>query len=103
MSLRQRSNHFIVVIKEEVAGDEVADDKLDKEVRQYLSSHASLNVNDHWFEQKLFNGLPLLKNRGFHSSPLFGVEVEQIEVDIMTLAHVPVYNTQLRTDIETKL
>ena len=61
MSLRQRSNHFIVVIKEEVAEDEVAGDTLDKEVKQYLSSYASLNVDDRWFEQKLFNGLPLLK------------------------------------------
>ena len=99
MSLRERSNHFIVVIK-----GEVAKDKLDKEVKEYLSSYASLNVNDRWFEQKLFKGLPLLKNReGFHSSPLFGVEVEQIEVDVMTLTPVPVHHTHNGTDIETKL
>ena len=98
-SLRERSNHLIVVIK-----DEVAADKLDKEVRQYLSSYVSLNANDRWFEQKLFNGLPLLKNHErLHSSPLFGVEVEQIEVDVVTPKPVLVNHTQIRTDIETKL
>ena len=57
-SLRERSNHLIVVIKNEVAAD-----KLNKEVKQYLSSYVSLNVNDRLFEQKLLNDLPLLKNR----------------------------------------
>ena len=98
-SLRERSNHLIVVIK-----DEVASDKMDKEVRQYLRSYVSLNANDRWFEQKLFNGLPLLKNHeSLHSSPLFGVEVEHIEVDVVTSKAVPVNHTQIQADIETKL
>ena len=98
-SLRERSNHLIVVIT-----NEVANDKLDKEVRQYLSSYVSLNANDRWFEQKLFNGLPLLKNHeSLHSSPLFGVEQEHIKVDVVTPKPVLVNHTQIRTDIETKL
>ena len=96
-SLRERSNHLIVVIK-----DEVGTDVLDKEVEQYLSSYVSLNVKDRWFEKKLFNGLPLVKHRrSLHSSPLFGISKDNIEVDIENDASVNYRNT--RSVIQTQL
>lgn len=71
-SLREKTNHLIVIIR-----DDVDIDSLDKEVRHYLKTYVSLNVNDRWFEQKLFNGLPLLKHsKQLHTSPLFTTSVE---------------------------
>lgn len=66
-SLRENSNHLLVLIKEEVE-----DMNLDEEIRHYLKSYICLNANDRWFQKKLFNGLPLLKNKeDLHTSPLF--------------------------------
>lgn len=66
-SLRDKSNHLLVVIKEEVDKKD-----LDEEISHYLKNYICLNVNDKWFEKKLFNGLPLLKDKeDLHSSPLF--------------------------------
>ena len=79
-SLREKTNHLIVIIK-----DELDVDKLDKEVQHYLKSYVSLNVNDRWYEQKLFNGLPLLNHsKQLHTSPLFTntVEIDNVAFDM---------------------
>ncbi|XP_053403012.1 uncharacterized protein LOC123554932 [Mercenaria mercenaria] len=88
-ALREKSNHLLVIIKEEVE-----DKDLDEEIRHYLNNYICLNVNDRWFEKKLYNGLPLLKNReDFHTSPLFlrCVSVDEndvtIEVNMMSLTN----------------
>ena len=66
-SLREKTNHLIVIIR-----DDVDIDSLDKEVRHYLKTYVSVKVDDRWFEQKLFNGLPLVKHsEQLHTSPLF--------------------------------
>ena len=74
-SLREKSNHLIVIIRdEEETREEIT---IDKEVEHYLKTYVSLNVNDRWFEQKLFNGMPLLKHsKQLHTSPLFATCVE---------------------------
>ena len=69
-SLREKSNHLIVIIKDDVDSPEEL--TIDKEVEHYLKTYVSLNVHDRWFEQKLFNGMPLLKHsKQLHTSPLF--------------------------------
>ena len=79
-SLREKTNHLIVI-----KNDDLEIDTLDKEIRHYLKSYVSLNVNDRWFEQKLFNGLPLLNHsKQLHTSPLFTscVQVENVAFQI---------------------
>ena len=79
-SLREKTNNLIVI-----KNDDLEIDTLDKEIRHYLKSYISLNVNDRWFEQKLFNGLPLLNHsKQLHTSPLFTtcVRVENVAFQI---------------------
>nr|UTM63736.1 Twin-TIR-TLR [Cyclina sinensis] len=79
-SLREKSNHLLVLIKEEVEHK-----NLDEEVSHYLKNYICLNVKDKWFEKKLFNGLPLLKDKEeLHSSPLF-INKESIQEKFSTL------------------
>ena len=82
-SLREKSNHLIVIVKDDIETDETL--PLDKEVKHYLKTYVSLNVNDRWFEQKLFNGLPLLNHsKQLHTSPLFTtyVDIENVAFQI---------------------
>ena len=55
-SLREKTNHLIVILV-----DDVDTLELDKEVRQYLDSYVCISIKDKYYEQKLFNALPLLE------------------------------------------
>ena len=55
-SLREKTNHLIVILV-----DDVDTFELDKEVRQYLDSYVCISVKDKYYEQKLFDALPLLE------------------------------------------
>lgn len=66
-ALREKSNYLLVIIKEDLVSMSI-----DGEIKHYLKNYICLNANDRWFEKKLLNGLPLIKDReDLHSSPLF--------------------------------
>jgi hypothetical protein len=81
-ALREKSNHLLVIIKEEVDFKD-----LDEEIRHYLKNYICLHINDRWFQKKLFNGMPLLKDReDLHKSPLFlncsSVDENDVKIDV---------------------
>ena len=77
-SLREKTNHLLVITR-----DGLDKDDLDEEIRHYLRTNASLAVNDRWFQQKLFNGLPLLKHcHQNHTAPLLAACVDNVHVGI---------------------
>ena len=54
-SLREKTNHLMVVIKDDTI------EILDEEVQCYLNDHVTLSVNDTYFENKLLCALPILQ------------------------------------------
>lgn len=76
-ALREKSNYLLVIIKEDLN-----DMNVDEEIRHYLKNYICLKATDQWFQKKLFNGLPLLKNKEeLHCSPLF-INNEEIVITL---------------------
>ncbi|KAL3846854.1 hypothetical protein ACJMK2_017808 [Sinanodonta woodiana] len=67
-SLREKTNYLIVIVRENVDLE-----TMDEEIKQYLKTNISLQVNDRWFWPKLCNGLPPMDRKygNGHTSPLF--------------------------------
>lgn len=52
-SLRNKNNHLIVIISENININEI-----DEEVRYHVNTHVTLQIGEEWFVKKLLNSLP---------------------------------------------
>lgn len=71
-SLQEKNNHLMVVISD----DDI--DIEDEEIKCYLNGHVTLNVNDTFFYNKLFSGLPILQ-KGRSVSITLNIEEDGID------------------------
>lgn len=88
-TLREQINHLLVIVLEDVARQ-----TLDSEMDNYLNNYICLHKSDRWFEKKLLNGMPYLKDvEGVHTSPMFVSEVQYMN----SVAHVE--EVTINTDV----
>lgn len=59
-SLREKTNHLIVIIKDET---DTENDIQDEEMRHYLKNYICLQQNDRWFKKKLINSLMVVQEQ----------------------------------------
>lgn len=81
-SLREKTNHLIVIIK---VGTDVDKDIEDDEVKHYVKNYICLKEKDRWFKQRLLSSLSVVSNCEDQSDTLDAqalAETREIEISV---------------------
>jgi len=83
-SLRQKSNHLIVIIKANV---DIENDIEDEEMKHYINNYICLRENDRWFSTKLVTSLSTITRveRRLHiaeETPTHGLNSEDVMISV---------------------